>query len=527
MHRCKTSTALGIILLLFSFKTYAADSPQWGGSVSKNMVSPEKILPESFVPGEKKGESIDLATTKNVKWGVRTGSFTCATPTVAGGKVFIGGMIAQNGVLNCFDEATGKLLWRWMKPCRKDMTEDPAKFAFRWVPKDLGVCSTPVVEGDRLYFVDNNCRVVCLDVNGQPPAPGATVGEAKEIWAFDMYADKNVGSRPSDTTNGSPLLDGDMLYVPTSNGIDRLNGVPLDIDSSRQCLAPDAPNLIVLDKRTGRFLAKDTAPIAPNMLHGQWSSPSMGVVNGQKLIFFGGGDGACYAFNALTKVPKTPVTLKTAWFADCNPPEYRLFSGMAMIVHYCLGDRRRVNSANNNDGTFVGMSEIIATPVFYNDRVYVAIGRDPEHGRGRGALVCLDATQKGDITKTGKIWTYQGLERSLSSVSIADGLLYIADLAGRLHCLDATTGEVQWIYGGHGVVISSPLVADGKIYLQSDTYLHILAAGKKMNYLGKVNLGAPSWVTPIAANGTLYVASKNFLWAVHQEPLNSGTDAHF
>ena len=513
---CKPPLIICVVSLLFCFQTQAADSPQWGGSACKNMVSEEKNLPDSFVPGQKgtQGEGIDLATTKNVKWVARLGDFACGTPAVAGGKVFVGAMINQKGVLNCFDEATGKLLWQWIKPCRTDIKEPPGQFAFNWIPKDLGVCSTPAVEGDRLYFVDQNCVVVCLDVNGRPPAPGASVGEAREIWSFDMYGNKSVGSRPSDAANGSPILDGDFLYVPTSNGVDRRNTVALDIDSPRQCFAPDAPNLIVLDKRTGRLLAKDAAPIAANMLHGQWSSPSMGVVNGQKLVFFGGGDGTCYAFHALASAPKQPVTLKTAWSVDCIPPEYRRFTGMAMFVHYCLGDRRRPDSLNTNDGTFKGMSEIVGTPVFYNNRVYVALGRDPEHGRGRGALVCADATQSGDVTKTGKIWSYQDLDRTLSTVAIADGLLYIADVAGRLHCLDATSGEVQWVYETRNRAVGSPLVADGKVYMVSDRYVHILAAGKTLRALSKTNLGAYSWVTPVAANGTVYIASKNYLWAL-------------
>ena len=120
-------------------------------------------------------------------------------------------------------------------------------------------------------------------------------------------------------------------------------------------------------------------------------------------------------------------------------------------VHYTLGDKRGKDTLNKlNDGSFVGLSEIIATPVFYKDRVYVAIGRDPDHGRGRGALVCLDAGQTGDCTRTAKLWTYQGLDRSLSTVSIAEGLLYIADVAGRLHCLDAETGQLHWVYESKG-----------------------------------------------------------------------------
>ena len=512
-----------LLMVLFGLASMpglrATDWPQWGGTASKNMVSLETNLAETFAPGEKlpQGGGIDLATTKNVKWVARIGDFSCGTPAVASGKVLVGGMIERQGVLKCFEEATGRLLWQWLKPCRSDLKEDAMNF--RHFPKSLGVCSTPAVEGNRVYFVDQNCVVECLDLQGQEPAAGAAVGEAKVIWSFDMYADQSVGSRPSDACNGSPLIDGDLLYVPTANGVDRIIERPIAEDGARRCMAPHAPTLIVLDKRTGRFLAKDTAPTAANMLHGQWSSPSLGVVRGRRLIFLGGGDGNCYAFEALMGVPQQPTTLKTAWWVDCDPPEYRAFGGMDMIVHYTLGDKRRKDTINElNDGSFVGMSEIIATPVFYRGRVYVAIGRDPDHGRGRGALVCLDANQSGDSTQRGKLWSYQGLDRSLSTVSIADGLLYVADVAGQLHCLDPETGKAYWVYDSKSRTIASTMVADGKIYLPSEKHLDILAAGKTMNLISRISLGAATWATPVAANGTLYVTSKNYLWAVKRKP---------
>jgi outer membrane protein assembly factor BamB len=365
-----------------------------------------------------------------------------------------------------------------------------------------------------LYFVDQNCVVQCFDVNGLPAATGE-IGAAKVLWSFDMYANPDVGSRPSDACNGSPLIDGDVLYVTTSNGVDRIVSQPIEQDAARRCFAPHAPTLIALDKRTGRLLAKDTAPTAANMLHGQWSSPSLGTMQGRKLLFLGGGDGCCYAFEALDRVPEAPVTLKTAWRVDCNPPEYRSFDGLDLFVHYTLGDKRRTDSLNKrNDGSFVGMSEIIATPVLHQGRIYVAIGRDPDHGRGRGALVCLEANQAGDSPNPGKRWTYQGLDRSVSTVSIADGLLYIADVAGRVHCLDADTGQVQWVHESKSRTIASTLVADGKVYLPNEKHLEVLAAGRTLKLLSQISLGAPSWSTPVVANGTLYVTSRKYLWAV-------------
>ena len=189
------------------------------------------------------------------------------------------------------------------------------------------------------------------------------------------------------------------------------------------------------------------------------------------------------------------------------------------MTSYCLGDKRRPNGLNTkNDGTFVGMSTIIGTPVFYHDRVYLAIGRDPEHGRGRGALQCIDATKTGDITTTGKIWCYQGLDRSLSTVSIADGLLYVCDVGGRLHCLDAETGRCYWVHETQAQIWGSTLVADGKVFMPTYKGLCILAAGKEKKVLSLVNLGAALCASPVVANGTMYLATKSgWMWAVHGE----------
>jgi len=508
---------LGIVLLLSPFLR-AGDWPQWGGSQARNMASAERNLPDTFIPGRKTGNSVDMATTKNVKWAAWVGASGCSTPTVARGKVFIGTMIDHQGVLKCFDESTGKLLWQWTQPCRSDLREDAMNF--RHFPRSLGICSTPAVDGERVYFVDQNCDVQCMDINGLVPKKADEPGEAQVLWSFDMYADKAVGSRPSDACNGSPLVDGDLLYVTTSNGVDRITKDPIAVDAARKCMAPNAPTLIVLDKRTGRFLAKDAAPITQNMLHGQWSSPSIGIVQGRKLVFLGGGDGACYAFEALDAVPNEPVTLKTVWRIDCNPPEYHESHGLDTFAYYTLGDKRRKDTLNKaNDGTFTALSEVIATPVFHQGRVYVAIGEDPEHGRGRGALTCIDPVHAQAGGTAGIVWRYQGLDRSLSTVSIADGLLYIADVAGRLHCLDAGTGKLNWVYESANRTISSTMVADGKVYLPNERRLVILTAGRTMKLLSEISLGDPVWSTPVAANGTLFVTSKQYLWAVRSRDI--------
>jgi outer membrane protein assembly factor BamB len=244
----------------------------------------------------------------------------------------------------------------------------------------------------------------------------------------------------------------------------------------------------------------------------------LGIVGGRNLVFFGAGYGRCYAFEALAEGPQNPVRLKTVWSYDCIPPEYRQAAASDPITHYCLGDKRVHDALNKHDGTFVGMSEIIGTPVFINNRIYVAIGRDPEHGRGRGAMHCIDATGSGDITRSGRIWTCQGLDRTLSTASVADGLVYISDVAGRLHCLDADTGHCFWVYETRGETWGSTLVADGKVYMPTSRGISVLAAGKELKELSRINLGARVLASPVVANGTMYVATTaGWIWAVKAE----------
>ena len=53
--------------------------------------------------------------------------------------------------------------------------------------------------------------------------------------------------------------------------------------------------------------------------------------------------------------------------------------------------------------------------------------------------------------------------RSISTVAIREGLLFVADLSGFLYCLDLDTGQEQWVYDTFAAVWGSPFVADGKV----------------------------------------------------------------
>src|SRR3954464_1009981 len=154
--------------VLFS-TAFASDWPQWGGTQYRDMYSKEKGLPDKFDPGKPKSgtEEIDLATTKNVKWVAKVGSQSYGNTTVAGGKIFIGTNNenprdpkhqGDRSILMCFDEKTGEFLWQLVVPkLASGKVND-------W--ENLGLLSSPMVEGNRVYLVTSRCEVICLDTEG-------------------------------------------------------------------------------------------------------------------------------------------------------------------------------------------------------------------------------------------------------------------------------------------------------------------------------------------------------------------------
>ena len=513
----------------------AEDWPQWGGNdPGRNFFSPATGLPESFNPGKVKSgtEEIDLATTKSVKWAVKLGSQSYGNPVVADGKVYVGTNnesprdkrhVGDRSVLYCFDEKTGAFLWQLVVPKLKSGKVND------W--ENLGLLASPLIDGKRLYVVTSRCEVLCLDTEGmangndgpykdeakyfaldtgKPPVePGKT--DADILWRYDMMDE--LGVFPHNASNCSVLMVDGLLYICTSNGQDWTH---VNIPS------PTSPSFIALDPKTGKLVAEDNAGIGPRIFHGQWTSPSTGKVGDKNLVFFGGGDGVLYALDAKPQkgdgskiVPVLPGAvldreeekdssyLKKVFWADLNPPEYKTDKN---------GKPFKYPAAE-------GPSEINSTPVFYKNRVYVATGQDPEHGEGVGHLVCLDATKTGDITKTGVIWEYKGIKRSISSVSIdpKTGLLFIGDFSGFVHCLDAETGKLNWVYDMKAHMWGSTMVADGKVYVgDEDGDFVVLAAkgGDKPQVLSETNLGAPVYSTPVIANGTMYIASQTHLFAI-------------
>jgi outer membrane protein assembly factor BamB len=209
-------------------------------------------------------------------------------------------------------------------------------------------------------------------------------------------------------------------------------------------------------------------------------------MGGRKQVVFPGGDGRLYCFD--------PETGEPIWSFQTNPEGsvYRLGG---------LGTR----------------NEIIATPVIDDNKVFISLGQDPEHGEGPSHMYAVDGTRQGDISDSGAVWHNSEVQRAMSTVAVRDGLLYHCDLSGTFRAVDAGTGKTLWSHDLKAAVWGSPYVVDGKVFIgNEDGVVTVFKEGRQKLVLSEISMGSSVYTTPVAANGVLYVTNRERLYAIQQ-----------
>lgn len=515
-------TALAL-LLMQSGRSLGDDWPMFGRDRTHNGVSPEKNPPLSWQiedePSKRPG--------RNIKWVAELGSHTYGDPVVADGLVWVGTNNQSSERLNdedasvllCLREADGKPLYRYVSP-RLDSHRHDWRYS--------SMASSPFVEKDRLWFVTNRAEVVCLDIGLLRRGEG----EPRVVWKVDMFDKWNVRPYASDgidTRRCSPAVYKDWLFVNTGESVAR--------DAVRN-ERRETPSLVCLDKSNGRLVWKDNSP-GEAILLCQSSSPLVAEIGGRAQVIMPQGDGWVRSFD--------PATGKLLWEFDMNPKE--------AVLSLRASDQR---------------NSIPATPVLFENHIFLANGRSPEMGNTAGRFCCFDATRRGDISSelavdsagkavphrriqavdvkrgekaianpnSGLVWEFTGssgtdeeqLHGTVANAAVADGLVAIPDACGYVHCLDAKTGRLCWTYDALASIYASPLIVDGYIYIaddDGDVAILRLSADPKIALpygkpLAEMNVGNSVYCSPVFANGTLYIASRNRLFAIRDASKQPG-----
>ena len=459
-----------LFLLAVASAVVSADWPMWGGANNRNMVSPMTGLPTTW----------DMKTGKNIKWVQELGSQSYGNPSVGSGVVIIGtnneGMKdpkqpGDRGVAMAFRETTGEFLWQ--ATFEKLSSGRANDWPFQ------GIASSALIKDGIAYFTTNRGQIVAVDVEGfrdkenDGPFKDEKFSGPNDpdfIWIFDMM--EEVGSFPHNMSNCSPVIDGDLLYCGTSNGQD---------ESHVNIPSPKAPSLIALNYKTGKLVWEDNS-VEDRILHGQWSQPSIGDIGGVRQVVHAQGDGWVRGYEA--------VSGKKLWEFDTNPKD-------------SVWPKTR--------------NEVISTPVIVDNVVYIANGQDPEHGEGVGHAYAIDGTKRGDITVSGKIWQYDKIRRSISTPAVKDGLIYLSDFSGFLHCLDAKTGKEYWTHDMFAAIWASPMLIGDKIYLgDEDGDVAVVEHSKTFKLVSEQNMGSSVYATAVPSNGTLFIMNRNQLVAIQE-----------
>ena len=428
----------------------------------------------------------DTSTGRNIVWSRELGRETFGRPVVSGDAVYVGtdNSLYLNpdyqkpaGVLAAFQATDGRFLWQ-------DVATPVERGLRDWLLPST--TATPYVEGNRLYYVTADCQLRCLDTQGLHDGEnnGPYRDEAFQdsaaadvVWELDMCG--RLGVFPHEATNSEVLPIGDLLLVSTSNGQN---------EGHTRVPSPRAPSLIAVDRRSGEVVWRAIGA-GGQVLHGQWSSPVAANVNGRIQVLFGGGDGWLRSYDAASG--------HEIWRFDGNPKVARFLPRPGVLSR----------------------SAIIASPVFADGRVFVAMGLSPGHGTGPSLIHALSPNGQGDVTGSRLLWTSGEVGRVVGTPIVKDGLLYVGDLSGMIYCLDAATGAVVWKHDTLGAIWGSLLLAGDRLYVgNEDGTMTILRAGRRKELVGHVEMDAPIYSAPALAGDSLYLATANRLYLIAQKP---------
>lgn len=427
----------------------------------------------------------DTTTNRHILWSVELGNEVYGRPVVDGDVVYIGAdntrqmnpaFHEDSGVLMAFRVTDGAFLWQDVSP---RVERGLREFLLP------STTSAPLVEGDRLYYVTAECQLRCLDTHGF--RDGEDDGPYREevfndnaaadiIWQLDMPA---LGVFPHEACNSDVLPLGDLLIVGTSNGQN---------EGHTRVPSPRAPSLIAVNKHSGELVWRAVGP-GDRVLHGDWSSPVAANVNGRIQVLFGGGDGWLRAYDAASG--------HEVWRFDGNPKDARWLPRPGVLSR----------------------GSIIASPVFADGRVFVAMGQSPGHGNGPSLLYAISPNGQEDVTGSRVLWTSREVGRVVGTPVVKDGLLYVGDLGGTVHCLDAATGAHIWKHETNEAIWGCLLLAGDRLYVgNAGGTMTVLRAGRRKELLAHIEMDAPLYSRPTAIGDALYLATASRLYLIAAKP---------
>jgi outer membrane protein assembly factor BamB len=374
LNRSTLTLACLVAVVVTTGTTSASDWPNWRGAQVNGTSTETSLISQWSRDGE------------NLIW--RNDFTGRSTPVALHGRVCANGRagegINRQEMVACFDAESGERLWEY----RFNVYQTTVPWT------RVGWAN---VTGDQetgyIYAQGVGGLFHCLDSK-----------DGRVVWSRNLIEELGFMEGYGGRTQTS-AIDENRVIITFSN-------------TSWGSQAKPLHRTFAFDKLNGELLWTST-PGTFQMDKNTQSTPSIALIDGQRLVIHGNGDGSIYALQARTG--------EKVW-------------GFGL-------SKRGINTSVLVDG----------------ETVFAAHSEENLDEGTMGRFVAIDATGVGDVTQTHERWRVP-LGVGYSSPGLLDGTLYILDNSANLHALDASTGEEHWEHSLGNVGKSSPVLADGKLY---------------------------------------------------------------
>ncbi len=354
--------------------------------------------------------------------------------------------------------------------------------------------STPIVSGDRVYLnvvEGDTVSLWCLE---------RKTGAAR--WKRPLGASAGHAHKKHNMSTPSPVTDGQRVYAMTGQGA--LKGMSAD---GQELWARD------LQQEYGPFGTNWGYGSSPLLVEGTLYVQVLHGMKTDEPSYLVGIDAATGKnrfrverhTRAQTESPDAYTTPTVA--RRGQQVEIVLTGGDVVTGHDPASGRElwRVDGLNPENNPF---QRIVASPVAVGDLVVAPTRVKP--------MLVVRAFGRGDVTKSAVVWSF---DRGPDVPTPAtDGtLLYVLTDKGLLYCMDLATGKPH--YGPErlrtGTYSSSPLLADGKLYVTNeDGVTSVVKAGTAFELLAENALEGFTVSSPAAASGQLFIRTASHLYAI-------------
>jgi len=350
--------------------------------------------------------------------------------------------------------------------------------------------SSPIIFGDTVFLTTTtedgaSCRVICIDRN-----------TGNLLWNVEAHRQApGVKRNQNSYATPTPVTDGDRIYATFSDG----TMVAVDFD--------------------GNLIWKNS-DVKFHSLHGLGASPIL--ADGQIIMPF---DGSSPDDKTLGwKIPWDQAVLLSL-DAKTGKVRWKGKRGASRVGHVSpivVDHGKQIISAAGDcvQGFDTRTGERIWSIYSQGE------GVTPSPAVGDGIIFTSSGFEeptirairlggKGDITKTHIAWEQKKGVPAMPSPLLVSPNLYTITRDNILHCIDAENGEIVWNKRLDGTHSASPVYADGRIYVLSETGTTlVIKPGNKYEEIANNALDEKCLASMAVSQGNFFIRGVDHLYCI-------------